>query len=308
MERFHPIGVPGEPWTDAERRAWFATRTVQRSFSDDVVRRIEKLDPSITVTSYGALPIDPERYPLLSATARSTTPDHPWVLVTGGVHGYETSGVHGALAFLEGPALDYRDRLNIVVVPCVSPWGYEVIDRWNPDAVDPNRSFVPNSPAPESGLLMQMLAGLPVEFLVHVDLHETTDTDESEFRPALAARDGVEYEPGLIPDGFYTVGDTENPQPGFQAAIIAGAESVTHIADADGDGRIIETPVTQRGVIEYPLRDLGLCAGVTGARFTTTTEVYPDSPSATPQICVDAQVAALCGGLDFALSTVATSD
>jgi len=26
--------------------------------------------------------------------------------------------------------------------------------------------------------------------LMHIDLHETTDTDETEFRPALAARDG----------------------------------------------------------------------------------------------------------------------
>lgn len=29
--------------------------------------------------------------------------------------------------------------------------------------------------------------------LLHIDLHETTDTDESEFRPALAARDGKAY-------------------------------------------------------------------------------------------------------------------
>ena len=33
-------------------------------------------------------------------------------------------------------------------------------------------------------------------FLVHMDLHETTDSDEEEFRPALAARDGKPFEPG----------------------------------------------------------------------------------------------------------------
>jgi hypothetical protein len=32
-----------------------------------------------------------------------------------------------------------------------------------------------------------------------IDLHETTDSDESEFRPALAARDGKPFELGLIP-------------------------------------------------------------------------------------------------------------
>ncbi len=46
---------------------------------------------------------------------------------------------------------------------------------------------------------------------------------------------------------------------------------------------------------------LGLCAGITGAKYTTTTEVYPDSPRATPQQCNDAQVAAVCSALDYAL-------
>jgi len=58
----------------------------------------------------------------------------------------------------------------------------------------------------------------------------------------------------------------------------------------------------QRGVIEYPFAALGLCAGMTGARFTTTTEVYPDSPRATPEICNAAQVAAARAALDHALA------
>ena len=80
---------------------------------------------------------------------------------------------------------------------------------------------------------MVWVARQGAEFLMHIDLHETTDSDEGEFRPALAARDGKPFEPGLIPDGFYTVGDTKNPQPEFQAAIVAGVEKVTHIAPPD---------------------------------------------------------------------------
>ena len=57
-----------------------------------------------------------------------------------------------------------------------------------------------------------------------------------------------------------------------------------------------------RGVIRYPLRALGLCASVTGARYTTTTEVYPDSPRATPEQCNAAQVAAVCAAIDFVLA------
>ena len=269
--RFYPIGTPGQPWSDAEKTQWFETQSPRRSYRDEVLNRLENPGPSFVVESYGALSIDPERYPLLAVRSERAGAAAPWALVTGGVHGYETSGVQGALEFLRDHAADYVDRLNLLIAPCVSPWGYEAIHRWNPRAVDPNRSFVPDSPSEEAAALMALLDRLDANFLVHLDLHETTDSDEDEFRPALAARDGEPFEPGLIPDGFYTVGDTENPQPAFQAAIIAGVEKVTHIAPPDGNGRIIGSEVTQHGVIEYPFRALGLCAGVTNARFTTTT-------------------------------------
>ena len=148
---------------------------------------------------------------------------------------------------------------------------------------------------------MRLVAPLRGRFLVHIDLHETTDSDESEFRPALAARDGKPFEPGIIPDGFYLVDDSRNPQPEFQRAIIDAVAKVTHIAPADDKNEIIGSPVVSPGVILYPMRELGLCAGITGARYTTTTEVYPDSPRSTPAICNEAQVAATCAAIEFAL-------
>lgn len=219
------------------------------------------------------------------------------MLVTGGVHGYETSGVHGALKFVETEAERYAEHFNIVVAPCVSPWGYEVINRWNPNAIDPNRSFYKDSPVEESANLMKLVATLG-DVLMHIDLHETTDSDETEFRPALAARDGIEYIEGMIPDGFYTVGDSENPQPDFQKAVIESVAKVTHIAPADENGEIIGSPVVQFGVINYPMVKLGLCGGVTNCVYGTTTEVYPDSPTVTDEECNDAQVAAVVGGLN----------
>lgn len=303
MDRFYRIGTPGERWGDAEKQQWFEAQQVRRSYRDDVLARFEPLDEAFDVSSYGSLSIDPSRYPLMAVTVASDRNEAPWALITGGVHGYETSGVHGAMGFLESHAASYRDRMNLVVAPCVSPWAYEVVNRWNPDCLDPNRSFVSRSSAEESAALMSLVADLGVEFRVHIDLHETTDSDESEFRPAVAARDGEPFEPGVIPDGFYTVGDVENPQPEFQAAIIAGVSRVTHIAPPDEHGQIIGADVAQPGVINYRNAEWGLCAGVTGARFTTTTEVYPDSPTATPAVCVDAQVAAVRAGLDFVLAS-----
>ncbi len=299
MERTYPIGTPGEPWGDAERQQWFAERTVQRSYKDEVLDKIDTLDDTFEVAQYGALPINPDRYPLFAVTVRSEDEAAPWVLITGGVHGYETSGVQGALAFLSSAAASYRDRFNILVAPCVSPWGYEVINRWNPNAIDPNRSFVSDSPSEEAASVMALVETTGHNFVMHIDLHETTDTDESEFRPAVAARDGQPFVPGTIPDGFYTVGDTANPQPEFQAAIIAGVEPVTHIAPADEHGQLIGSDMVQRGVINYDCKGWGLCAGMTDAPLTSTTEVYPDSPKATDEICIEAQVAAVEAALTY---------
>jgi hypothetical protein len=149
---------------------------------------------------------------------------------------------------------------------------------------------------------MRLIEPFRDRVLVHIDLHETTDTDESEFRPALAARDGKDSERGEIPDGFYLVDDGEHPQPAFQQAVIAAVAKITHIAPADRQGEIIGSPMVAPGVITYPLTPLGLCAGVTPAPYKTTTEVYPDSPRATPAQCNAAQVAAVCAAIDYALA------
>lgn len=298
----YPIGTPGQPWGDGERSAWRARQAVQRSYASEVVRLIEAVDERYQCVHYGTIEAGPAQYPLLALRSAVWDSTLPCALVTGGVHGYETSGVQGALLFLQQRAADYAGRINLLVAPCVNPWGYERIQRWNAEAVDPNRSFRANSPAAESAALMQLVAATAGNMLVHIDLHETTDSDESEFRPALAARDGVPFVPGSIPDGFYLVGDSQDPQAAFQHAVIAAVERVTHIAPADAQGQIIGAPVTGHGVINYPVRRLGLCAGITDARYRTTTEVYPDSPRATPQQCNAAQVAAICAALDYALS------
>ena len=298
----YPIGTPGQPWGVAERAEWRARQTVKRRYAAEVLAVIERLRARFDVVQYGQLDYPPDSYPLFALRSREWRDALPCVLVTGGVHGYETSGVQGALQFAEQHAARYAGRVNLLIAPCVSPWAYERIHRWTAEAIDPNRSFRDNSPAQESAALMRLAAPLHDRFVLHIDLHETTDSDESEFRPALAARDGAVFEPGEIPDGFYGVGDSENPQLAFQQAVIDAVAKVTHIAPADGNGEIIGSPVVAPGVILYPFKQLGLCAGLTNARYTTTTEVYPDSPRATPEQCNAAQVAAVCAAIDFALA------
>ncbi|KFZ28001.1 peptidase [Pseudidiomarina atlantica] len=300
MTQQYPIGTPGKPWSSAEKKAWLSAQSKQRDYGNDVVRRIDHLRELFQVETYGELAYAEHTYPLFIVRSQPWRDDLPTALVTGGVHGYETSGVHGALYFLETEAVNHLARFNLVVAPCISPWGYETINRWNPDAIDPNRSFVVNSPAQECALLMKYLAAQNIQPDVHIDLHETTDTDNSEFRPALAARDGTTNDNWNIPDGFYLVADSQRSAPEFQRAIIEQVKPVTHIAPADEHGCLIGAPMVQEGVIEYDAQPLGLCMGMTQARFVTTTEVYPDSPNTNPVECVDAQVAAVRGALEFA--------
>ncbi|MEH6421946.1 M14 family metallopeptidase [Pseudomonas sp. CGJS7] len=302
VQAFYPVGTPGQPWGAAEIAQWRSRQVRHRSYQDDVVAAIDRLRERFDVSEYGRLDYAPDAYPLYAVKSRDWREDLPTMLVTGGVHGYETSGVHGALLFLDRYAADYAGRANVLVAPCVSPWAYERIHRWNIDAIDPNRSFRADSPAQESAALMRLVAPVRASVLMHIDLHETTDTDESEFRPALAARDGKAFEPGEVPDGFYLVGASEDPQPEFQQAVIAAVEKVTHIAPPDARGQIIRSPVVAHGVINYAVSSLGLCAGITEARYRTTTEVYPDSPRATPEQCNQAQAVAVRAAIDYALA------
>jgi len=298
----YPIGTPGIKWAEPEKAAWLEAQTIKRSYAQEVLGKLEALKECFAVEQYGALSHSPGQYPLYVVKSRQWDPDKTNILITGGVHGYETSGVQGAIRFLETEAQDYSEPFNFIVAPCVSPWGYATINRWNPYAIDPNRSFTSPSPAEEAASLMQYLASCSIGFTAHFDLHETTDTDNTEFRPALAARDALVNTNWDIPDGFYTVGDTEKPATGFQTAIIQSVEKVTHIAPPASDGKIIGETVQQWGVINYAVKALGLCAGVTNAACVTTTEVYPDSPMVDDQTCIEAQVAAISGGLDYLIS------
>jgi len=330
-EAYHPstIGTPGKRWEVEEYKTWRDTRSKQRCYHQDLAPRIRALDEIecsqtgrklFEVVQYGELEHhdgDQPHFPLFAIRSKEWRADKPSCFITGGVHGYETSGVEGALLFLTGgKAALYADKFNILVAPCVSPWGYERIQRWTAKGTDPNRSFNPDgeivegrsfnpeAATDESAALIRLLRedmGHVKDWMCHLDLHETTDTDETEFRPAKAARDGIidNDGEGEIPDGFYLVQDETSPKPEWFKAMIDSVKKVTHIAPADKDGKLIGEKVSQEGVIVIPCKkSLGLCAGVTNAPYRTTTEVYPDSPSATPEQCNEAQVACIEGALE----------
>lgn len=308
----YPVGTPGTPWGEAEKQLWLERQRIQQSYQDEVITPLlamfapggsAALQAQAECFTYGELDyrhLGFGRYPLYAVRTRNWHPARPFFLVTGGVHGYERSGVQGGLRFVAEQFVRYAERANLLFVVCVSPWSYETINRWNPMAVDPNRAFWPVPTAPEAQFVTELLKPLEAP-LLHIDLHETTDTDASEYRPAKAARDALPLGTLDIPDGFYLASDQNRPEPMFQACIVDAVSQVTHIAPADAQGQLLGKPLVQKGVIQTPKRDMGICSGWTEARYVTTTEVYPDSPRVTPELCILAQQTALIAGFDFAL-------
>ncbi|TGN37528.1 peptidase, partial [Marinobacter confluentis] len=86
----YPIGAPGKPWCAEERAEWLLQQTRQRSYESDVLSALERLRSRFDVQEYGRLEYGPDVYPLMAVRSRDWRADRPVVLVTGGVHGYET--------------------------------------------------------------------------------------------------------------------------------------------------------------------------------------------------------------------------
>jgi len=295
------------PWSPEKKHNWFLEQRAQRSYHDDVLLRLESLRKSgFIVEQYGALTIDPDKFPLFAvrvgAAAKKT------VLITGGVHGYETSGVKGALLFLEKHASGYTSHFNFVVAPCISPWSYETVNRLDPIMENPNREFKSEGKAEESTFLMSYLTRLGSEFNAHIDLHETTDSDKV-FLPEEYSKNGLELHANDvdIPDGFYLIGVQGFSRPELEKAMIDSVRKVTHIAKPDSRGMILDTPLSQEGVIHNSIP--GLCAEYTQAKSRLgafTTEMYPDSKplkalgvERMESTCSEAQAACIRGALDF---------
>jgi len=312
-----------EPWNEQQKLGWLTSQTIKRSYHDNVLTRLHpfKQRSSYSVEQYGALTYSPDQYPLYAVKVGQWTPTKRNILVTGGVHGYETSGVHGALQFLDQEAQKYSNYFNILVVPCVSPWSYETINRLNTKLQNPNREFKESTTCDETKFLIAYLRSLSVDFHLHLDLHETTDTDKTTFIPMEWAMKGIAHNADtmIIPDGFHLIHPQGKSRPALEKRIIDYVLKVTHIAEPDPGSdpskpTISEADSTSPGVVECPTGHR-FCYETTSAQDNLgafTTEVYPDSQRLVAamsreeidQVCNNAQVAVVKAALDFYIETL----
>ncbi len=315
-----------DTWKEAEKLEWLSRQKFQRSYADQVLARIEKLKAvggKLKIQSYGNLTLQgrtelaidgatlsaeeyKNRYPLYYAEVGDITNGKPNIIVTGGTHGYEESGVYGALEFLENHAIEYSENFNFLVFPCLSPFAYEVNQRWTHDAWDPNRSFDRSKPyVPEAQLVMDVLdearkrAGK--NFAAAVDLHETPDRDKTMMSPQYQ-RYGINLTADdiLIPNGYYLISGVTNESPEMALKIIEEVRKVTPIApdpeihgDRNENGIVISqgSDPTHQGLNQAYMRTI--------ADNSFTTEIYPEihpEPRGSSE-AIAAQVATIHGML-----------
>ncbi len=293
-------------WGESEVNFWRSIQFSQRSYQDDVVSKLAGMRGDFEVMQYGALSINPERYPLYALKSKNWHDDKPTVIVDGGVHGYETSGVKGAVRFMQARAANYTGSFNVLAAPCISPWSYETLNRWNPNALDPNRGFVDGSGVEEAEKFLAFVRenfgeALDNGVLAHFSLHEATNSDMTTFQKLTAMRDGVEFDGGTpIPDGFFVISAVQKQAPDLEKAIVDAVRDVTHIAPTDENGEIYGVKALQPGVIYTNVP--GVSPMATNPRYAVTTEVYPDSEQIPLQQreaqTIAAQVAAVTAGMD----------
>ncbi|MBT4500187.1 MAG: M14 family metallocarboxypeptidase [Gemmatimonadetes bacterium] len=104
---------------------------------DDVVRRIESLDPERVQSRVLA---EIEGYPVY-AVRLSTRSNRPTAVLMGGTHGDEPAGVEAVLRTLETIDDDWLRHFDFDIIPCLNPYGYVHDTRHNAQDIDVNWSY-----------------------------------------------------------------------------------------------------------------------------------------------------------------------
>lgn len=172
---YHPPPMPpDQPSTE------YDAIPIHRSYEREVVRPLEALKGG-AVTTLRRLRYGTHNYPFLSVQSPPVVrPEHPTVLISGGVHGDEPAGVYAIVDFLEREAGQYADQVNLCIFPCVNPSGFEANTRFTMNGVNLNRSFGVESAQPEVLAMEEWLNYYRHQFLLALDLHENNPEDPQE--------------------------------------------------------------------------------------------------------------------------------
>lgn len=296
------------PWNDRRIASWREGVIAQGKRRDyaQVVQRIQSLPANTHIIQcYGHAVSGAESHALYSIRC-GRDEGNPDILLIGGTHGYEPSGVEAILRFMRDEAPALAGRYNIDAYPCINPWAYEYDQRWNWHAWDTNRQFVRDgrlAQNDECRYFMDAVEGSGRSYQWALDLHETSDRD-IDLRQKRAKRFGEPLDPHyrIIPQGYHVIvsrgaaASVTGLNHAFAYAIVARVRAVSPIAQ---DATIMKQPNLDGVVIAEAKQ--GLLRAYLGAHaaLVGVTEAYPDHPSMTPEKTVQAQLAAIRGAFDF---------
>ena len=177
-------------------------------------------DPRIEL--FGFMEAPDARYPLLRVTGTCSEgmEEGPILIVTAGFHGNEIAGPLTLKNCLFGMLVAaQRNGLNLIVYPCMNPWGFEHFERYNAWNESPNNDFLryimPDATlngdlggdkskavswgwvdevdptvrlARESHIMLREVRSLPLERVVgFIDLHQDRFPSSYQHKPATYA-------------------------------------------------------------------------------------------------------------------------
>lgn len=143
-----------------------------RQFDDILVRLKASLNPVGELTEVDTLPAGNREYPLIKIVLGKGNPRR--ILISGGIHGDEPSGVETICAFLEAKFYkNFLDDWEFTLLPCINPSGFEVGTRNNQDGIDLNRMFKEVTPPKEVNFVK---AVLDQPYDLDLELHEDVDS------------------------------------------------------------------------------------------------------------------------------------
>jgi murein peptide amidase A len=108
---------------------------------------------------------------LYCLASRRKNPAAPSIYLSAGIHGDEAGATEGLVEWAQKNTAVLR-ALNVLIFPCLNPWGLKNNSRRDPDGRDLNRSFH-TSAVPQIAAQMQWLTGCA--FDLALNLHEDYD-------------------------------------------------------------------------------------------------------------------------------------
>ncbi len=140
---------------------------------DDIVDRLKiSLGPLGEFTEVDTLSVGNRKYPLIKIVLGKGNPRR--ILISGGIHGDEPSGVETICSFLENKLYkNFLDNWEFTLLPCINPSGFEVGTRNNQDDIDLNRMFREVT-APQEVNFVKTVLDQPYE--LDLELHEDIDS------------------------------------------------------------------------------------------------------------------------------------